>query len=160
MWWHRKKRTRKAKKALSKAEKCATKWCPNERAHKTTRYQSPKGHVVVYENRLKHCWKCRARWLKEHHPATYVLNTLRRSAKRRRLPFTITLAEFKWFCLRTGYLEVRGHKPGAMTIDRIDSNRGYHIDNIQVKEFLDNCEGGSDNTPREERGCETVAEPF
>jgi hypothetical protein len=100
------------------------------------------------------------RRLKEKHPHTYVLNMLRHSARKRNLPFTLTLAEFKEFCDRTGYLTLRGHGKGYYTVDRIDSNRGYHADNIQMLEFLENSAEGADNTPRDERGAETAGQPF
>ena len=45
---------------------------------------------------------------------------LRQSARRRKLPFTITLAEFKVFCARTDYLARRGNQPGNLTVDRVD----------------------------------------
>lgn len=143
------KRARKAPLARSKEEKCVTKYCRNRRAKKKNGYF------------LKMCWKCRARWLKKHHPATYVLNMIRHSARKRKLPFTITLPVFKDFCAKTGYLEHRGSKPGDMTLDRIDWNEGYHIWNLQVISHAENSEQGSDNTPREERGAAQVeADPF
>lgn len=89
--------------------------------------------------------------LKERQPATYVLNMLRHSARKRNLPFTLTLAEFKVFCQQTGYLERRGNQPGDLTIDRIDWNYGYSIDNIQVLTHEENSDQGADNTPRDQR---------
>ena len=157
------KRRRRAPQATGPDDKCSTKWCRNKRAKKYTRYKKADGTFVVYENYLTKCWKCRARRLKERHPATYVLNGLRQSAKRRRLPFTLTLDQFKQFCAQTGYLEKRGHEIGKWTIDRKDWNEGYHIWNIQVMTFEDNSAQGADNTPRSERGAATVAddnEPF
>ena len=101
---------------------------------------------------------------REKHPHAYVLNALRASARKRKLPFTITLAQFKEFCAKTGYMELRGHGAGFYTVDRIDSNKGYHANNIRILEFLANCEGGADNTPRNERGAEQTVpednEPF
>jgi len=40
---------------------------------------------------------------------------------------------------------------GDLTIDRIDWNYGYSIDNIQVLTHEENSEQGADNTPRDER---------
>lgn len=78
---------------------------------------------------------------------------LRQSARRRKLPFTITLAEFKVFCARTDYLARRGNQPGNLTVDRVDWNEGYHIWNLRVLTHRENSEQGVDNTPREQRGC-------
>lgn len=88
---------------------------------------------------------------KERHPWTYVLNMLRHSARKRNLPFTLTVAQFKEFCAKTGYLERRGNQPGDLTIDRIDWNEGYHIWNLQVLTHEENSEQGADNTPRDAR---------
>jgi hypothetical protein len=84
---------------------------------------------------------------------------LRHSARKRKLPFTLTLEEFKVFCLQTGYLERRGNQPGDLTIDRIDWNDGYHINNIRVLTHEENSEQGGNNTPRDERGDEAGDEP-
>jgi len=91
--------------------------------------------------------------LKERRPWTYVLNMLRHSARKRKLPFSLTIAEFKAFCLKTGYLERRGNKPGDLTIDRIDWNDGYHIGNIRVLTHAENSDQGADNTRRDVRGA-------
>jgi hypothetical protein len=87
---------------------------------------------------------------------------LRYSANKRKLPFTLTVAQFNEFCERTQYLNRRGNQPGCLTIDRINWNEGYHIWNIQVMEFMENSEQGADNTPREERGAASADdnEPF
>ena len=149
----RRNRTRwkKAPTARTKEEKCVTKWCRNRKAEKTTTYKKADGTIVVYVNFLNHCWKCRARMLKERRPWTYVLNMLRHSARKRKLPFTLTVAEFKEFCAKTGYLEHRGSQPHDLTIDRIDWNEGYHIWNLRVLTHEENSAQGADNIPRDER---------
>lgn len=100
--------------------------------------------------------------MKENHPVTYVLNMIRHSARKRKLPFSLTTESFAAFCKETGYLEKRGTKPGNLTLDRKDWNDGYHIWNLRVETHAANSEQGADNTPREERGCKTLDEnePF
>ena len=83
---------------------------------------------------------------------------LRHSARKRNLPFTITIKQFVQFCRETGYLERRGNQPGCLTIDRKDWNQGYHIENLQVMTHENNSAQGADNTPRDERGA-AQAEP-
>lgn len=146
-------RSRKAPVARNKEEKCVTKYCRNRKALKTTYYTATDGTKIVYKHYLNHCWKCRARMLKERQPVTYVLNMLRHSARKRNLPFTLTKAEFGKFCAETGYLEKRGNKEDSLTIDRKDWNEGYHIWNLQVMTHKDNSGQGCDNTSREERGA-------
>lgn len=119
-----------AKKARSKAKKCASPWCRNERAVNNTGYT------------LKFCWKCRSRQLKERHPETYVLNALRQRARARKIPFTITLVQFRKFCQDTDYLSLRGREPDSATIGRINHDEGYHIWNIQIESHAENSEDG------------------
>lgn len=152
-------RYRRAPKARNKAEKCATKWCRNRRAHKTTRHTKADGSVAVYSSYLPLCWKCKSRRLVEKHPVTYVLNMLRHSARKRGIPFTITKEQFTKFCQETGYLEMRGKKPDSLTIDRIDPNDGYHIHNIRVLPHAENSAQGVNNVSREERMMYEGPEP-
>jgi hypothetical protein len=161
-FYRRKKKTRKAPAARNKEEKCVTRWCRNRRATQNIKYQSASGQAIIYKTQLSHCWKCRTRMLLKRHPATYCLNMLRHSAKNRKLPFTLTLVQFKQFCVQTGYLERRGQTPDSLTIDRIDATKGYHIDNIRVLTHEENSAQGADNIPRQERGAEPDSdnEPF
>lgn len=55
------------------------------------------------------------------------------NAKRRCKDFTITLAEFRDFCNRTGYIIKKGMRGRNCTIDRSDNCYGYHIWNIGIK---------------------------
>lgn len=132
MWWRR-KNTRRAKKARTKEDKCAGKWCRNERATNNT------------GRKLRLCWKCRSRQLKQRHPETYVLNALRIRARQRKIPCSITLAEFKEWVKKSGYLETRGTEPTSMTIDRKNHALGYTLDNIQLMPHAENSENGAAN---------------
>lgn len=140
--YRRRKRTRQAPKARTKEEKCATKWCRNRRAAKITRHRMANGKVKEFHSQLPVCWKCKSKRLKERHPATYVLNALRVAARRRRIPCTLTLAQFEDWCEQTGYLQNRGQEPTSATIDRINHNEGYHIWNIKVLNHLENSTNG------------------
>jgi len=153
-------RWKKAAKATGKAEKCSTKWCRNKKAKRTAVYKLKDGTSKEYVSYLRLCWKCRSRQMKQRHPETYVLNMLRHSARKRDLPFTITLAEFKAFCAKTGYLQQRGNQPEDLTIDRIDWNEGYHIDNLRVLTHDENSAQGGDNRTRAERAEDADGDPF
>lgn len=58
-------------------------------------------------------------------------NGMKGNAKRRNIPFTITLIELRNFCKRTGYLS-KGKRGQNATIDRRCNVHGYHIWNIQL----------------------------
>lgn len=129
---------RKAVKATNKSDKCTTKWCRNKRA------KNRAGRSYFK------CWKCRSRAFKQRNPATYFLNGLRRRARRRQIPCTLTIEEFKKWCADTNFLPNHGTTSGTLTVDRKDRTKGYHIWNIQPMLHEDNSAQGKDNTPRVE----------
>ena len=79
---------------------------------------------------------------KEGNPISYTYGALRQNARRRKKEFNLTLEEFTTFVKESGYIEGKGIKPESLTIDRIDSSKGYSIDNIQVISMSDNSSKG------------------
>lgn len=70
------------------------------------------------------------------------------NAKKRNIPFYITLEEFRRFCEKTGYLIVKGRRGYNATIDRINNKEGYTIDNIHLLTHRQNAsKGASDHYP-------------
>lgn len=63
---------------------------------------------------------------------------LKKSARKRGLPFTITLEYFKELVSQTDYMEKKGRKEGSLNIDRIDGSKGYEPGNLQVIEKEEN----------------------
>ena len=57
---------------------------------------------------------------------------LKSNAKRRGKGFSLTLDQFKRFCVKTKYINVKGVNAESYHIDRIDETKGYSIDNIQL----------------------------
>jgi hypothetical protein len=102
-------------------KKCASKWCRNEAA----------------PNR-RWCHKCKSRREKISNPIGYHFNILRTNARRRGKEFTLTKVEFEQFCKETNYINLKGKKSTSMTIDRIDPNKGYSYDNIQILSQAEN----------------------
>lgn len=83
------------------------------------------------KNRLI-CSTCLSRQTKETNPFLYFFNALRNNAKRRGIPFLLSLSEFKNFAVETDYIKKKGTSQKSLTIDRLNDQIGYHIDNIQV----------------------------
>lgn len=54
------------------------------------------------------------------------------NALRRCKDFSITLEQFRDFCKETGYVIKKGMRGKNCTVDRINNNIGYRIDNIQL----------------------------
>jgi len=76
-------------------------------------------------------------------PERYAYDNLRRSAQMRGIRFEMSFEEWLHFIDSTDYVvELRGCKPGSLTVDRIDSSRGYTPDNIRPLEFLENSKRG------------------
>lgn len=92
---------------------------------------SPYCTNLAYKRR-KICNKCRRRKYINEHPLEYTYDTLKQNAKRRRVPFLLSIKEWKQFCDTTGYLKLRGTFAQDMTVDRIIDALGYVAGNIQM----------------------------
>lgn len=80
----------------------------------------------------KKCNTCRSRlWVSKNRIAK-CLHNIKRSAKKRGIPFEITLNEFKKLIKGTGYIENAGRLSDELTVDRIIPTLGYTYDNLQV----------------------------
>jgi hypothetical protein len=100
-----------------------------------------KKHIVRGTCAVKHCTKkckgqlcstCRCRKSRIEDPERYAFNNLKNRAKQRGLPFTITLDQFREWCVKVQYIGFKGRSSDSFTIDRKHNDIGYHIDNIQV----------------------------
>ena len=98
-----------------RGKNCETKRCTNPKTKKGS-----------------YCAKCSMRKWRANNPLKSAYFTLRDNAKRRKKEFTITFEEFKKFCYETQVLAGRGRSKDSYHIDRIDDNKGYSYDNIQV----------------------------
>lgn len=94
--------------------KCKTKYCRN----------APK--------KGRTCSTCHTREYRKNNPYRYSYNNLKSNAKRRGKEFNLTFEEFKEFSIKTNYLIGKGRSKDSYTIDRIDTEKGYSIDNIQI----------------------------
>lgn len=100
-------------------KKCKT--CNNESA--------PKGNF---------CYKCTKRKYRTNNPIKSSFQNLRSSAKKRNIPFSLTLKQFKKFCYKTKYIQNKGITKNAFHVDRIKEDEGYFYNNIQVLKNTDN----------------------
>ncbi len=78
------------------------------------------------------CWKCKTRQHTQKYPIKRIFYDLHHSARRRFIPFKLTLSWFTEWISKTSYLEKRGRGKESLTIDRIREEEGYTPDNIQV----------------------------
>lgn len=98
------------------------------------------------------CHKHYARKIRDKDPVYARYNQFCSKAASRGIENTITLAEFRAFCKRTGYIVNKGYRGRIATIDRIDNSKGYSIDNIQLLSNKANASKGNrdeDGNPNE-----------
>lgn len=86
----------------------------------------------------KFCGSCRSRLSRLADPMRYAYQNLKHRAKERNKEFTLTLEEFKEFCVEQHYMKGKGRTIGSYNIDRIDNEKGYTRDNIKVMDKLKN----------------------
>lgn len=84
------------------------------------------------------CHKCAHRWQKENNPLVYWYKILKQNARQRGKEFTLTKEDFKIFCTATNYLELKGKEGNKFSIDRINPEKGYSLDNIQMITLAEN----------------------
>jgi hypothetical protein len=83
-------------------------------------------------HRSPYCSRCRTRRFKARFPLKWAFNMLRGNAKRRGKLFALTYAQYEQLAIATGYAEQKGKLATCLSIDRIDNNGGYSLDNIRV----------------------------
>lgn len=77
------------------------------------------------------CSACRAADFRKRYPMKYSYVTLRDNSKRRGIDFSLSFDEFAQFAVVTDYFYKKGKTKRSYSIDRINPEFGYHIDNIQ-----------------------------
>lgn len=102
-------------KSQIKFRKCSTEGCRKE----------------ARENR-KECRSCEHIRLRDKDPVKLSFQNLRKNARRRGKEFTLTLEQFREFCIKHPYIQGKGRTKDSYHIDRIDETKGYSIDNIQI----------------------------
>lgn len=89
------------------------------------------------------CSKCKMRAWRANNPVRDAYANIKNSAHRRGITFRLTLQEFSEWVVATDYLQHRGRTAGSLTVDRIDSERGYELDNLQILANFENGLKGS-----------------
>lgn len=114
------------RKKLPDAERCITEGCYQPR--------TPRSRI---------CYRCQHAQRKASNPIGYCYGVWRRNARRRGIPFTITLRYFEKFCYTTDYIYNKGKSALAFTIDRIKNSKGYVPGNIRSITNSENASKGA-----------------
>lgn len=96
------------------------------------------------------CSCCAMKEWRAKNPLGAHFNWLKRSAEKRRVPFLLTLEEFRVWCVQTSYLQLVG--VNAMSCDRIDPERGYEPGNIRILSYRENARLGAIHSWRKRKG--------
>lgn len=113
------------------AGKCVTAFCRN----RLPRSQRRKGNI--------HCSKCMMRRWRTNNPLASLLLMWRDRARRKQVPFDLTLEYVQWLVTDTGYLDNRGVFKGCLHLDRKIPALGYTRGNVQVLTAEDNVAKGN-----------------
>jgi len=84
------------------------------------------------------CNTCKTRKGRLANKVRYAYEMVKRSAAKRLIPFNLSYDEFVEFDKKTGYVDRMGRSPDDLTIDRIDSARGYEVGNIRALTYTQN----------------------
>ena len=102
---------------------CQVSWCKNPPA---AWYQNSKLKILAV------CHKCRCRRYRANNPIKYAYESIKDSAKKRSISFTISLEDFTDWCNATGYADNKGKYRLTNHCDRIDATKGYEVGNLQL----------------------------
>jgi len=91
-----------------------------------------KCHQKESEKHKKTCCSCNYKQKKKSNPIRIAYTSLKNHAKERGKDFSLTLNQFKEFCVKSNYLNCKGIEKFSYHIDRIDERKGYEIGNIQL----------------------------
>lgn len=89
------------------------------------------------------CHKHKLHKWRVENPEKYAYNNLKDSARRRRLPMTLSFAEFLEFVQSTDYMTRKGCTANDLQIDRIDASLGYQKGNLRVITTTENTVKGN-----------------
>lgn len=94
---------------------CKTPYCGNKAAkHRTV------------------CHKCKSQKFKESKPFRYFYNLHKQKAKQRCVPWKLSFQQYKKVWLESGKWDEKLAGVGDWSMDRIDINRGYEIENVRI----------------------------
>lgn len=89
------------------------------------------------------CAKCRSKQFKAAHPLKYFFNLARCHAVRRGFEFTLPFPEYERLAIAANWvLENRGRDAMCLSLDRIDSSKGYVSGNVRVCTISENASKG------------------
>lgn len=97
--------------------------------------------ATSWRGKLCNCHSMRL-WRMEH-PVEAHFAQIRDRARRREIPFTITLDDYREAIAGTEYTNRRGRRAWNLHIDRRDALKGYEPGNIRVMLAAANCAKGA-----------------
>lgn len=130
------------------AGKCITLWCRN---------RLPRSARLKFN---MHCSKCMMRRWRANDPVHNVLAHLRERARRKRVPFDLTVSYLEWLLEGSLYMLERGRERGCLHIDRVKPADGYVIGNLRILDGIQNRVKGAKDSGEWVGGEEIEETPF
>lgn len=84
------------------------------------------------------CNSCKHRAWKEKNRVRFTWHMIKKSAKKRSIPFFVPFKHFKKLIEESNYYSGSGRLGTDLTVDRIDNRKGYCVGNLQVISRIEN----------------------
>ena len=97
------------------------------------------GCTRIAREGARDCETCHSRKAEIKNPRRRAYRSLKSSAKRRGIDFSLTYDEFVEFDKQTGYVASKGQSAECLSVDRIDPTKGYEVGNIRALTWIENC---------------------
>lgn len=110
---------------------------------KTRRCKGKPRDLRTHPNSHQHCGSCAKKLWRMRNPVSAAYDNLRASARKRKIPFTLTLSEWRDFILPTRYMDESGCERFRLHVDRLDVTRGYEKGNLQILTCSENVAKGN-----------------
>jgi len=110
---------------------------------KTRRCKGKPRNLSTRPNSSEYCGSCHKKLWRMANPVKSAYLSLKSSAKRRGIKFTLTIEEWEAFVLPTRYLDESGLERHRLTVDRINPSGGYSKDNVQILTCSENASKGN-----------------
>lgn len=85
-----------------------------------------------------YCARCRSRRFREKFPLRYVWHNVKHRAKERGHAFKLSFEDFSAWAIESSWFDKRGKRAEALSIDRIDPEKGYEVGNLRAVTLSDN----------------------
>ena len=121
---------------------------------KTRRCKGRPRNLSTHPNSSQHCGSCAKTLWRMQNPVKAAYQSLKSSAKRRGISFSLTIEEWEAFVLPTRYMDDKGKQRYCLHVDRKEAHLGYEKGNLQILTCGENVAKGN----RERYAAQKISE--